>query len=427
MANDLKELDSLVSSLEKKFGKGIVTLMENSNNGVERWKLRSLNLTDLTCGGIPKSRIIEVYGPESNGKTTLATILGAEVQSQDGVVAYIDVENAIDPIYAKTLGLDISRCIFCQPTSGEEAIDVALALAESGKVALIIIDSVAALTPKAEIEGDTGDMQMGAQARLMGKACRKLVAVLGKTKTVCLFINQIRMKIGVLYGNPETTPGGLALKYYSSIRMEVRKSEWIEEGTGDSKRKIGFIANIKTVKNKVGIPFKKREMKIIFGKGLQVEDEFVDFALETGVILRRGTWYFYNDERLGQGKDAAIDYLKSNKVLHDIIEKETRERISKMDLNRIPFVIEDNSDEPIAFCNETPCTEDIEENLVPKEPYVPNPNDPLQAEAVALYKVDNPISETNVKERKKRKSREEVLPEIDTQGIIDPIELEAVR
>lgn len=203
MANDLKDLNSLIGSLGKKFGEGVVTIMGHNTNTVERWNLSSLNLTDLTCGGLPKSRIIEIYGPESNGKTTLATILAAEVQNQDGIIAFIDVEHAFDPIYAKTLGLDISKAIFCQPQSGEEAIDVAIALAESGKVSLIVIDSVAALTPKAEIEGGTGDMQMGAQARLMGKACRKLTAILGKTKTVCIFINQIRMKIGVMYGNPE--------------------------------------------------------------------------------------------------------------------------------------------------------------------------------------------------------------------------------
>jgi recombination protein RecA len=203
MANDLKDLNSLISSLGKKFGEGVVTAMGQVNNNIERWSLSSLNLTDLTCGGLPKGRMIEIYGPESHGKTTLATILAAEIQNQDEkVVGYIDVEHAFDPIYAKTLSLDISKCIFCQPQSGEEAIDVAIALAESGKVSLIVIDSVAALTPKAEIEGATGDMQMGAQARLMGKACRKLAAILGKIRTTVIFINQIRQKIGCV--SPKT-------------------------------------------------------------------------------------------------------------------------------------------------------------------------------------------------------------------------------
>jgi recombination protein RecA len=358
---DLKDLNSLINSLEKKFGDGSVTMMSQASNNIERWPLKSLNLTDLTCGGLPRGRIIEIYGLESSGKTTLATIIAADIQSQGGNIAYLDVENSFDPIYSKSLNLDISKCIFSQPADGETAIDIAEELVKSKKIDLIIVDSVASLTPKAEIAGETSDQFMGLQARLMGKACRKLSAILSETKTTIIFINQIRMKIGVLYGNPETTPGGLALKFYSSIRMEVRKSEWIEEGTGDNKKKIGFISNIKTVKNKVGIPFKKREMTVIFGRGLQLDSEFVDFALETGVLQRKGTWYFYEDEKLGQGKEQAISFLLNNIDLKKKIEKETRERISKIDLNSISINMENKSmlDETILEENKI---EELEEN-----------------------------------------------------------------
>lgn len=342
--SNLKDLDSLVRTLGKEFGEENVSLIGHNKNQIERWDLTSLNLTDLTCGGLPKGRIIEIYGPESHGKTTLATIIAADIQKQNENIAIVDVEHAYDPIYAKTLGLDFDRCIFSQPEDGESAIDLVIALAESGKIAVIIVDSVAALTPRAEIEGGTSDFQMGAQARLMGKACRKLVAILDKTKTTVIFTNQVRQKIGVLYGSPETTPGGLALKFHASIRMEVRKSEYIKDG----EKIIGFISNVKTVKNKVGVPFKKREIKVIYGKGLQLDSEFIDFALETGVIGRKGTWYFCGEDKLGQGKEAAILTLDNNKELKNKIERETRERISKINVNNIlPIIEEENKMEPV--------------------------------------------------------------------------------
>ncbi len=329
--NDFKELDSLVKNINKKIGEGSIYLIEDGQNysNVERWPIESMNINDVICGGIPKGRILEIYGGESNGKSTLACYLGGQIQKQDGVVAYIDVEQSLDAGYAKTLGLDISKCIFCQPESGEHAMDIAIALAESEKVDLIIVDSVAALIPKSELEGEMSDQQMGAQARLMGKALRKITPILGKTKTTILFLNQNRMKIGVLYGDPTTQPGGLALKFYTSIRLEVRRTEWIEEGTGDNKIRLGMVFSIKATKNKVGIPYKKREVKVIFGKGLQVEEEFIDFALEYQVIERRGTWYFYNENRIAQGKDNVIEHLKNNAELFEKIKKETKEKMNK--------------------------------------------------------------------------------------------------
>lgn len=349
MDKDLKVIDNLVKSLEKKFGEDSVGILGQESNQIERWELSSLNLTDLTCGGVPKGRIIEVYGPESHGKTTLATILASDIQKLGGNIAIIDTEHSWDPIYAQTFGLDSKKCIFSQPIDGESAIDLVIALAESEKISLIIVDSVASLTPREEIEGDTSDKQMGAQARLMGKACRKLVSILGKTKTIVVFTNQIRQKIGVIYGNPETTPGGLALKFHASIRMEVRKSEYIKD---ENQKIIGFISNVKTTKNKVGIPFKKREIKVIYGKGLQLEDEFIDFALETGVITRKGTWYFYDpalsnegDEcKLGQGREAVIKNLKSNVTLAGKLEYETRQRLNKNSLSLVSIPEEEMRD-----------------------------------------------------------------------------------
>lgn len=328
-SQEFKQIDSLLESINEKYGEGSVFRFKSNDNfsNIDRWELDSLRSMYLTNGGLPKGRMIEIYGPEGSGKTTRACYYASQVQKTGDLVAYLDVEHALDIPYAKTIGFDIEKAIFSQPDSGEQAINIAVELASSGIVKLIIIDSIAALTPLSELEGQAEDQQMGAQARLMGKACRKLSSIIGKNGCSMIWINQERMKIGVLYGNPSTTPGGMAIRYYSSIREEVRRKEFIEEGTGEKKKVIGLISTIKAVKNKVGIPFKKIEMKVIFGKGLQVEEEIVDFAVTTSVIQRKGTWFSYGEMRLGQGTENLIKYLKDNPDFYEKIKKETKDRL----------------------------------------------------------------------------------------------------
>lgn len=307
------QLDDLLSSLDKKYGKGMVQYgAKIKKQHIERWKLESPNISYVLGGGVPKGRIMEIYGPESSGKTTVATFMAAQIQKEGGRVAVIDAEHAFDLDYARTLGLNTEEVIMSQPGSGEESLGIAEDMAKTGIVDFIIIDSVAALTPQAEIEGEMGDQQMGQQARLMGKSLRKISPVCGSTGTSIMFINQLREKIGVVYGNPETTPGGRALKYWSSIRLDVRRIEYLNEG----QEIIGIKARVKGAKNKTAPPFRKAEIEIIFGKGIQYEQEYVDHAITYEFIEKSASWFnLYKDgehlERI-QGKEKVVNYLKEN-------------------------------------------------------------------------------------------------------------------
>jgi len=278
----------------------------------------------LGIGGVPRGRVIEIYGPESSGKTTLTLHIVAEAQKKGGIAAFIDAEHALDPIYAKNLGVNIDDLWVSQPDNGEQALDIAESLIRSGAVDIIVIDSVAALTPQAEIEGDMGDSHMGLQARLMSQALRKLTGTLSKSKTILVFINQIRMKIGVMFGNPETTTGGNALKFYASVRLEVRKIETIEKGEEEA---VGNKVRVKVVKNKVAPPFRKVELEIMFGKGISWSGSLIDAAVKYSIIDKKGAWYTWGEEKVGQGRDNAKMYLEQNPDAAATIEKKVREAV----------------------------------------------------------------------------------------------------
>lgn len=308
-----KALETAISQIEKQFGVGaIMKLGQNSALNVECIPTGSLSLDiALGSGGVPKGRIIEIYGPESSGKTTVSLEIIAQAQKLGGEAAFIDVEHALDPVYAKALGVDIDKLLVSQPDSGEQALEITEALVRSGAIDIIVIDSVAAMTTKAEIEGLMGDSHVGLQARLMSQALRKLTSVVGKSNCVAIFINQVREKIGISYGNPETTPGGRALKFYSSVRIEVRRGEQLKNGTDP----IGNKTKCKIVKNKIAPPFKEAEFDIIYGEGISLEGEILDLGVSLDIINRSGAWYSYQDERLGQGRDKAKEYLKENPEL----------------------------------------------------------------------------------------------------------------
>ncbi len=322
-AEKLEAMKSAVSRIEKDFGKGsIMKLGENlKNTGIETVSSGSLSLDlALGVGGIPKGRIIEIYGPESSGKTTVALHIVAEVQKMGGIAGFIDAEHALDPVYAQNLGVNIDELYVSQPDDGEQALEIAETLVRSGAVDVIIVDSVAALVPKAEIEGEMGDSHMGLQARLMSQALRKLTSVTAKSKCIVVFINQLREKIGVMFGNPETTTGGKALKFYASIRMDIRKADPIKDGT----EIIGNRTKVKIVKNKVAPPFKKTEFDIIYGQGISHEGDVLDIAAEMDIVQKGGAWYSYNSERLGQGRENAKKFLKENPDLLLEIENKVR-------------------------------------------------------------------------------------------------------
>ncbi|WP_129704397.1 recombinase RecA [Priestia megaterium] len=316
-------LDMALKQIEKQFGKGsIMKLGEQTEKRISTIPSGSLALDiALGVGGYPRGRVVEVYGPESSGKTTVALHAIAEVQQQGGQAAFIDAEHALDPVYAQKLGVNIDELLLSQPDTGEQALEIAEALVRSGAVDIIVVDSVAALVPKAEIEGEMGDSHVGLQARLMSQALRKLSGAINKSKTIAIFINQIREKVGVMFGNPETTPGGRALKFYSSVRLEVRRAEQLKQGNDI----VGNKTRIKVVKNKVAPPFRAAEVDIMYGEGISKEGEILDIASELDIVQKSGSWYSYNDERLGQGRENAKQFLKENTDIRQEIAVQVRE------------------------------------------------------------------------------------------------------
>lgn len=328
MATDKeKALRTALANIEKQFGKGaVMRLGENVTMNVDKISTGSLSLDlALGIGGLPRGRIVEIYGPESSGKTTLALHVVAEAQKTGGNAAFIDVEHALDPVYAGNLGVDIDSLLVSQPDTGEQAMEICEALVRSGAIDVVVVDSVAAMTTKAEIEGEMGDSHVGLQARLMSQAMRKLTGVIGKTNTIVIFINQLREKIGVMYGNPETTPGGRALKYYASVRIDVRRVEAIKVGS----EVMGNRTRAKVVKNKVAPPFKEAEFDIMFGQGISKVGELVDIAVKLGIVNKSGAWFSYGDIRLGQGRDNAKEYFLSNPQLAKEIEDKVFEAVKK--------------------------------------------------------------------------------------------------
>ena len=322
-----KALEMAMSQIEKQFGKGsVMKLGEFKAMEVEAIPTGALSLDiALGIGGVPRGRIIEIYGPESSGKTTLALHVVAEAQKMGGEAAFIDAEHALDPVYAKKLGVDIDNLIVSQPDTGEQALEITESLVRSGALDVIVVDSVAALVPKAEIDGDMGDSHMGLQARLMSQALRKLAGALNKTKTVLIFINQLREKIGVMFGNPETTTGGRALKFYASVRMDIRKIENIKQD-GEVK---GSRARVKVIKNKVAPPFREAEFDIVYGRGISKEGNILDMAVNLDIIEKSGSWFSYDGEKIGQGRENVKQYLIENPDILDEVEKKVRDNFAK--------------------------------------------------------------------------------------------------
>ena len=323
-----KALEATLASIEKQFGKGAIMKLDQATyaEGVEVIPTGCLPLDiALGVGGLPRGRIVEIYGPESSGKTTVALHVIAEAQKLGGTAAFIDAEHALDPIYAAKLGVDIGAMYVSQPDTGEQGLEITEQLVRSGGVDIVVVDSVAALTPKAEIEGEMGDSFIGLQARLMSQALRKLTGCIAKSKTLVIFINQLREKVGVMFGNPETTPGGKALKFYSSIRLDVRKTDTIKSGQDV----VGSRTKVKVVKNKVEPPFKSAEFDIMYGEGISVMGCLIDAAIETGVVEKSGSWFSYNGDKIGQGKENVKIYLEEHRELADEIDKIVREKLVK--------------------------------------------------------------------------------------------------
>lgn len=329
MADDKqKALETALAQIEKQFGKGAIMKMDMDNygEGIEVIPTGCLTLDlALGVGGLPRGRIVEIYGPESSGKTTVALHVIAEAQKMGGTAAFIDAEHALDPIYAQKLGVDIGAMYVSQPDTGEQALEITEQLVRSGGIDIIVIDSVAALTPKAEIDGEMGDSFIGLQARLMSQALRKLTGITAKSKTLVIFINQLREKVGVMFGSPETTPGGKALKFYSSIRLDVRKTDTIKNGQDI----VGSRTKVKVVKNKVAPPFKTAEFDIMYGEGISIMGCLIDCAIDLGLIEKSGSWFSYNGDKIGQGKENVKAYLTSHTELADEIDKSIREKLKK--------------------------------------------------------------------------------------------------
>ncbi len=323
--NKVKALESAIAQIEKQYGKGSVMKLGDTTSrmGVEVVPTGSLSLDiALGVGGIPKGRIIEVYGPESSGKTTVALHMVAEVQKRGGIAGFIDAEHALDPTYARNIGVDIDELYISQPDCGEQALEITETMVRSGAVDIVIVDSVAALVPKAEIDGDMGDSHVGLQARLMSQALRKLTSVINKSNCIVIFINQLREKIGVMFGNPETTTGGRALKFYASVRLDVRRVETLKQG-GEM---IGNHVRVKVVKNKVAPPFQEAEFDIMFGKGISREGDVLDLATKNDIIAKSGAWYSYKGEKIGQGRENAKSYLMDNPAVFEEVERMVRAR-----------------------------------------------------------------------------------------------------
>ena len=319
----LKALDAAISKIEKDFGKGAIMKLgdKSKNMDVETVPTGSLSLDlALGLGGLPKGRVVEIYGPESSGKTTVTLHMVAEVQKRGGIAGFIDAEHALDPSYARRIGVDIDNLYISQPDNGEQALEITEMMVRSGAVDIIVVDSVAALVPKAEIDGDMGDSHVGLQARLMSQALRKLTAIISKSKCIVIFINQLREKVGVMFGSPETTTGGRALKFYSSIRMDIRRIEAIKQG-GEI---VGNRTRVKVVKNKVAPPFKEAEFDIMFGKGISREGDILDLAANTGIVNKSGAWYSYNDAKIGQGRENTKNYFRENPEIMEEIEHKVR-------------------------------------------------------------------------------------------------------
>lgn len=353
-----KALESVFSVIEKEYGTGSIMKLGDANSvDVEVIPTGSLTLDmALGVGGLPRGRVIEIYGPESSGKTTVALHVVAEAQKMGGEAAFIDAEHALDPVYAKKLGVDIDNLIVAQPDTGEQALDIAEALVRSGALDVIVVDSVAALVPKAEIDGEMGDSHVGLLARLMSQALRKLTAVISKSGTVVIFINQLREKVGVMYGNPETTPGGRALKFFSSVRLDVRRGEVIKNGT----ELIGNKTKVKVVKNKVAPPFKTAEFDILYGEGISKEGNILDFAVENNIIKKSGAWFSYNGEKIGQGRDNVRKYMVENKEFTAEIDRQVRELL-KNNSGYLPSEADDSDNTDGEQPAETETTETTEE------------------------------------------------------------------
>lgn len=320
----LKALDAAIAQIEKQYGKGsVMKLGDNSANmNVETVPTGSLSLDiALGLGGLPKGRIIEVYGPESSGKTTVALHCIAEVQKRGGIAGFIDAEHALDPVYARNIGVDIDNLYISQPDCGEQALEITETMVRSGAVDIVVVDSVAALVPKAEIDGDMGDSHVGLQARLMSQALRKLTAVISKSNCIVIFINQLREKVGVMFGNPETTTGGRALKFYSSVRLDVRRTESLKQG-GEI---VGNHVRVKVVKNKIAPPFREAEFDIMFGQGISREGDVLDLAVNAGIVNKSGAWYAYEGDKIGQGRENAKTYIHENPAFFDMLEAKVRD------------------------------------------------------------------------------------------------------
>lgn len=328
--NKLKALDAALANIEKQYGKGTVMKLGDTatNMNVEAIPTGSLSLDlALGIGGVPKGRIIEVYGPESSGKTTVALHIVAEVQKRGGIAGFIDAEHALDPLYAGNIGVDINNLYISQPDNGEQALEITETMVRSGAVDVIIVDSVAALVPKAEIDGEMGDSHVGLQARLMSQALRKLTAVISKSNCVVIFINQLREKVGVMFGNPETTTGGRALKFYSSVRLDVRRIETLKQN-GEV---VGNRTRVKVVKNKVAPPFREAEFDIMFGKGISKEGDILDLAVKENIVNKSGAWFSYNGEKIGQGRENSKLFLQENPAIAEEIENKVRESAGLLD------------------------------------------------------------------------------------------------
>lgn len=347
MADKLSALEVAISQIERQFGKGAIMRMGQAGGpkmGIECIPTGSLALDiALGLGGVPRGRVIEIYGPESSGKTTVALHIAAEAQKMGGTAAFIDAEHALDPLYAQRLGVDLDNLLVSQPDTGEQALEICEALVRSGAMDVIVIDSVAALVPRAELEGEMGDAFVGLQARLMSQALRKLTGCIGKSRTAVVFINQIREKVGVMFGNPETTPGGRALKFYASVRMEVRRTETLKQGTA----MIGNRTKVKIVKNKIAPPFKQAEFDIMYGEGISREGNILDIGTEMNIIAKSGSWFSYKDERIGQGRENGKEFLKTHPEMAQEIESRIREAAQTINVISVGTSASENEDEEI--------------------------------------------------------------------------------